>query len=94
MCRPNVAQASAHEIYPICPGCGASDYEDNHIDDRIYVEAARDAYHLRHEGRDKEGIDLLSARFGILIVNFFRRHWLCLSCGVQFDAGGERVQII
>lgn len=89
MCRPNATRSSAQEFHPICPGCGASDYEDNRVDERIYMEAARDAHRLRHEGRNADAIDVLSALYAIRIVNFVRPHWLCLSCGAQFDAGGE-----
>lgn len=69
----------------LCPHCGASEYEDNRIDEQIYVEAAHDAHCLRHEGRIAEAIDVLSALYAIRISNFVKPRWLCLVCGVRFD---------
>jgi rubrerythrin len=68
-----------------CPHCGASDYEDNRIDERIYVAAAQEAHSLRHEGRLNEVVDILSALYTVRIVNFIRHPWRCLACGVHFD---------
>lgn len=68
-----------------CPNCGGCDYEDNSLSEGLYVEAAKEAPRLRHEGRTDEAIDVLSALCTIRIVNFLRPQFLCLSCGVAFD---------
>lgn len=89
MSDAHACHAHDHGIYPFCPGCGASEYDDNRIDERLYIEAAREAPRLRHEGRNGEAIDLLSALYAIRIVNFIRPRWLCRACGAQFDGGDD-----
>lgn len=75
------------ECEPIapCPNCGSLECEDNRIDDRLYVEAAREAEQLRFEGNTQDAIEVLSALYAIYIVNFLRLRWHCLDCGVTFD---------
>lgn len=69
----------------ICPHCGGSDHEDNRISERIYEMAAEDTARLRHEGRLREVVDILSALYAVRIANYVRHPWRCLDCGVRFD---------
>lgn len=85
MCAHDFTGAE-HPPAPItCPHCGGSDYEDNRIDERIYVAAAQEACSLRHEGRLNDAVDILSALYAVRIINFIRHPWRCLACGVRFD---------
>lgn len=69
----------------LCPDCGSCEgHEDNRIDEALYVQAAREAPRLRHEGRMDEVIELLSALYALRIINFIRHRWRC-TCGVSFD---------
>lgn len=74
------------EAITICPCCGGSDYDDNRISERLYIEAAQDAPRLRFEGRSEEAVDVLTALWSIRIANFVRHEWRCNDCGVTFDA--------
>ena len=67
-----------------CPQCGSHHYEDNRADERLYIEAAREAPRLRFEGRHDEALDILTALYAIRIANFLRPRWRC-ECGVRFD---------
>lgn len=75
-----------HQPVAICPNCGSLESEDNRIDDRLYIEAAREAEQLRYDGKIDEAIEVLSALYEINIVNFLRLRWCCLDCGASFDA--------
>lgn len=75
-----------NESIPICPCCGGSDYDDNRISERLYIEAAQEAPRLRFEGRSEEAVDVLTALWSIRIANFVRHEWRCNDCGVTFDA--------
>lgn len=75
-----------HSPVAICPNCGSLECEDNRIDDRLYIEAAREAEQLRYDGKTDEAIEVLSALYAINIVNFLRLRWCCLDCGSSFDA--------
>lgn len=74
-----------HQPVAVCPNCGSLECEDNRIDDRLYIEAAREAPRLRFEGNTADAIEVLSALYAINIVNFLRLRWCCLDCGVRFD---------
>jgi len=75
-----------HHDLVICPACGASHYEDCHLDLHLHRELVREADGLVQEGRTNEAIDLLSALYARHIAAFVRPRWGCLSCGVKFDA--------
>ena len=74
------------EPIAICPNCGSLECEDNRIDDRLYIEAAREAEQLRYHGKIDEAIEVLSALYAIQITNFLRLRWRCVGCGSLFDA--------
>lgn len=78
--KPNVQP----DTMTICPHCGGSDYEDNRSDERLYIEAAKEAPRLRFEGRIEEALEILTALYAIRIGNFLRPRWRC-SCGARFD---------
>ena len=80
-----IAPQLAADDATLCPGCGGTDIEDNRIDIRLYVEAAREALHLRHLGKVADVIEVLSALYARHIINFLRPRWRCV-CGVTFDA--------
>lgn len=86
MTKPQMSATETPMPFPVCPHCGASDYEDNRVSERLYAEAAKEAPRLRHEGRAAEAIEVLTALYAIRIANFIRPEWLCLTCGVTFDA--------
>jgi hypothetical protein len=48
-----------HDYQPvaICPNCGSLECEDNRIDDRLYIEAAREAEQLRYDGKIDEAVE-------------------------------------
>lgn len=73
------------EPIAVCPNCGSLECEDNRIDDRLYIEAAREAEQLRYDGRIDDAVEVLSALYAIQIVNFLRLRWCCLDCGASFD---------
>jgi ribosomal protein S27AE len=75
-----------HQPVAICPNCGSLECEDNRIDDRLYIEAAREAPRLRYEGNTDDAIEVLSALYAINIVNFLRLRFFCVNCGSSFDA--------
>jgi hypothetical protein len=77
--------ARGHHDLVICPACGASDYNDCHLDLHLHRELEREADGLVHEGRIEEAVDLLSELYARYIANFVSPHWRCLSCGVKFD---------
>lgn len=77
--------AQPRDTLTTCPECGSCNYDDNRIDERLYIEAAKEAPRLRFEGHADEAIDLLTALYAIRIANFIRHQWLCMSCGVTFD---------
>lgn len=68
----------------ICPACGASDYNDDHIALPAHRAVFREADGLVQEGRTGEAIDLLSALYARHIANFVRPRWRC-RCGVKFS---------
>ena len=74
------------EPIAVCPNCGSLECEDNRIDDRLYIEAAREAPRLRFEGYTDDAIEVLSALYAIQIVNFLRLRFFCVTCGASFDA--------
>lgn len=74
-----------HQPVAICPNCGSLEYEDNRINDRLYIEAAREAEQFRYDGKIDDAVEVLSALYAINIVNFLRLRWHCLDCGVTFD---------
>ena len=73
------------EPIAVCPNCGSLECEDNRIDDRLYIEAAREAPRLRFEGNTDDAIEVLSALYAINIANFLRLNLRCLDCGVTYD---------
>jgi hypothetical protein len=73
------------EPIAICPNCGSLECDDNRIDDRLYIEAAREAPRLRFEGNTADAIEVLTALHAINIVNFLRLRWRCFNCGASFD---------
>lgn len=75
-----------HQPVAVCPNCGSPECEDNRIDDRLYIEAAREAEQLRYDGNIDEAVEVLSALYAINIVNFLRLRWYCVGCGCTFDA--------
>jgi hypothetical protein len=68
-----------------CPNCGSTECESNLLDIALYAEAAKEAPRLRHEGRIRDVIAVLSAYFARLIANFIRPRWRSVSCGVRYD---------
>lgn len=86
MINPQICTAQTAMSFQVCPHCGASEYEDNRVSERLYAEAAKEAPRLRHEGRSEEAIEVLTALYALRIANFIRHEWLCLACGVTFDA--------
>ena len=75
-----------YEPIAVCPNCGSLECEDNRIDDRLYIEAAREAEQLRYDGKIDDAVEVLTALYAINIVNFLRLRWRCLDCGgVTFD---------
>ncbi len=74
-----------HTPAPICPNCGSLECEDNRIDDRLYIEAAREAERLRFEGNIDDAVEVLSALYAIQIVNFLRLRLFFLDCGSSYD---------
>ncbi len=77
-------RAGQHDTQTTCPECGSCTFDDNRIDERLYVEAAKEAPRLRYEGCIDDAIEVLSALYSIRIVNFIRPRWRC-ECGVTFD---------
>lgn len=73
------------EPIAICPNCGSLECDDNRLDDRLYIEAAREAPRLRFDGNTDDAIEVLSALYAIQIVNFLMLRWRCLDCGVTYD---------
>lgn len=80
-----ILATTTHDENTVCPNCGGTEYESNHIDISLYTEAAKEAPRLRQEGRIRDVIAVLSAYFSRLIINFIRLRWRCLHCGVRFD---------
>jgi hypothetical protein len=74
------------EPIAVCPNCGSLECEDNRIDDRLYIEAAREAPRLRFEGNTEDAIEVLCALHAINIVNFLRLRFFCVNCRALFDA--------
>ena len=68
-----------------CSNCLGSDYEDNRMDEALYVAAAQEAPRLRYEGAIDDAVEVLSALYAIRIVNFVRPKFRSCSCGAQFD---------
>jgi|GEM_PF-2580648 len=68
-----------------CPGCGGTEFEDNRLDERLLIEAAREAELMRFEGRIDDAAEVLTALYARRIVNFLRPRWRCTACGVTFD---------
>jgi ribosomal protein S27AE len=80
-----IPTASPYEALPFCPNCGSYQCDDNRIDDRLYVEAAREAEQFRYDGNIDDAVEVLSALYAIQIINFLRLRWYCLKCGISFD---------
>ncbi len=74
-----------HQPVAICPNCSSLECEDNRIDDRLYIEAAREAEQFRYDGNIDDAVEVLSALAAINIINFLRLKFFCCSCGAQFD---------
>lgn len=68
-----------------CPACGASEYEDCHMNLHLHRELVREADGLVQEGRTHDAVELLSALYARHIASFVRPRWHCLACGVRFD---------
>ena len=81
----NLKTKGQNETITFCPCCGSSEFEDNRISERLYIEAAKEAPRLRFEGRDDEAVEVLTALYAIRIANFMRHQWRCNDCGVTFD---------
>lgn len=79
-----ILSAGQRDVQTTCPECGGCTFEDNRIDERLYVEAAKEAPRLRFEGNIDDAVDVLSALYSVRIVNFIRHRWRC-ECGVTFD---------
>ncbi len=86
MLTSNFLTDAEYEPIAVCPNCGSLECEDNRIDDRLYIEAAREAPRLRFEGNTDDAVEVLSALYAIQIVNFLRLRWRCLDCQASFDA--------
>lgn len=80
----NILCAGQRDIPRACPECGGCQFEDNRLDERLYIEAAKEAPRLRYEGHVNDAIDVLSALYSIRIINFIRARWRC-ECGATFD---------
>lgn len=78
--------AAATDTIILCPNCGGTEYESNRLEEALYVEAAKEAPRLRHEGKIEDAIELLTALHAIRIVNFLRPDFRCVSCQATFDA--------
>ena len=78
-----ILSAGQRDTQTTCPECGGCNFEDNHIDERLYVEAAKEAEQLRFEGKIRDVVDVLSALASIQIANFIRPRWAC-ECGAKF----------
>ena len=79
----NVLEQPAASLF--CPNCLGSDYEDNRIDEALYVAAAQEAPRLKFEGAIYDVIEVLSAHYAMRIINFVRPQFRCCACGAQFD---------
>jgi hypothetical protein len=84
MLKLNAAQW--HESMTFCPHCSGENFESNRADERLLIEAAREAPRLRFEGKADEAIEVLTALYALRIANFIKPAWLCLDCGSSFDA--------
>lgn len=82
---PDFSEFDPLDAIATCPLCRGAEYEDNRIDERLYVLAAEEAPRLRFEGKIDEAIEVLTALAAIRIVNWARHHHRC-ACGVRFDA--------
>ena len=85
MYKPDFSAFDPYHGLAICPLCRGTAHEDNRLDESLYVEAAKEAPRLRHEGRIAEAVELLTALAAIRIVNWARPQRRC-PCGVTFDA--------
>ncbi len=79
------AEDGLNDATTLCPCCGGTNYDDNRISERLYIEAAKEAPRLRFEGRGDEAVELLTALYATRIANFVRHQWRCNDCGVSFD---------
>lgn len=82
----DILSAQSREDLTTCPNCGGSDYEDNRIDESLYLAVAQEAPRLRFEGNEEDARAVLIALCAAQIENFIRHQWLCNVCGVTFDA--------
>ncbi len=78
--------AQSHDPDTFCPHCGGENFESNRADERLLIEAAKEAPRLRFDGKADEAIDVLTALYALRIANFIKPEFLCLDCGVTFDA--------
>lgn len=78
--------AQSHQTDTFCPHCGGENFESNRADERLLIEAAKEAPRLRFEGKADEAIDVLTALYALRIANFIKPEWLCLDCESSFDA--------
>lgn len=84
MFKIDAAQSYDPDIF--CPHCDGENFESNRADERLLIEAAKEAPRLRFEGKADEAIDVLTALYALRIANFIKPEWLCLDCGSSFDA--------
>jgi rRNA maturation endonuclease Nob1 len=74
-----------NEAITFCPCCGGNNYEDNRIDESLYLAAAREAPRLRFDSNEDDARAVLIALYAVQIENFIRHPWRCNACGVTFD---------